>query len=96
MIPLSNQIRASKCKEDKNYICTTIPPFISEEDAKAIDVLAKGTESFIEASFGGNVVCVFLFGASLQYLWGIVRGMQFMIFLALIDAKYSGLSFFFF
>ena len=65
----------------------TLPKFIKKDIAKQIKSTAETVGSVLNFSIYGTLVN-FVIGASIQTLWGLLRGVQFLSYLSLILINY--------
>lgn len=69
-----------------------IPPYLSLELTKAVNQVVEAVEGAVTLTISGGLVGTIVFGGALSYLVGLIRGLQFQVFIFLIQVSLPGLA----
>ena len=77
------------CNFDERTQCSNLPPYVSDIEKASAVTSGQVMDFSIKAIIGMNIIFYFIGGSALMYFWGLLRGLQLINNLNLIQTPYS-------
>ena len=93
---ISTESGKSVDSDELEELETFVPPYLQPEDSAMLLQFLSGLKVNLEAVISSNAIVSIFMGGSMAVLWGMIRGMQYIILLVLIQVYQPPFSMYFF